>query len=353
MVQISVLSVAVLLLALAIFVWRAKREAPTHRWFAVFALAVANWTVGVAGLQSGSHLDIWGRFTFASATLIPAASLAFIHCYPARSGWPTSLFVTGALSVAGIISIASLSTPLVVVGNLITDEGLTRTTGPLYPIFAIYFLFAWASTLALLAAKWMRARGLARAQLQHVGAAFAISTAGGVTANLVFPIITGKSTYSWAGPYFGLILTALVAHAIIRHRLMDLRLFVHRGLTLAIAMLLSLSPVAAALAFLWPILTKHFGPDELVLLLAATVVVTLLSALTRDVARRLLDRYVYRTQANYQRTVREASRMLTRVLDLKKLLPFISGTIAGSTGAEGVAIYLQDEDGFRRAIAQR
>ena len=45
--------------------------------------------------------------------------------------------------------------------------------------------------------------------------------------------------------------------------------------------------------------------------------------------------------------------MLTRVLDLKKLLPFISGTIAGSTGAEGVAIYLQDEDGFRRAIAQR
>src|SRR2546428_9293185 len=100
MVQISLLSVAVLLLALAIFVCRAKREAPTHRWFAVFALAVANWTLGVAGLQSGGHLDIWGRITFARAALIAAASSAFIHRSPLPSGIPTPLCVTAAVSVA-------------------------------------------------------------------------------------------------------------------------------------------------------------------------------------------------------------------------------------------------------------
>jgi hypothetical protein len=32
---------------------------------------------------------------------------------------------------------------------------------------------------------------------------------------------TGRSTYSWIGPYFSLILVAMVGHAIIRHRLMD------------------------------------------------------------------------------------------------------------------------------------
>ena len=134
---------------------------------------------------------------------------------------------------------------------------------------------------------------------------------------------------------------------------MDLRLVVHRGLTFAIAMLLSLCPVAVALAFYWPTLVAHFGPDELIFLLGATVVVTLLVPPTRDIARRLLDRYVYRTRANYQRTVREASRMLTRVLDLKRLLPFISKTVVEATSVEGVAIYLRDEDGFRRAMAQR
>ena len=134
---------------------------------------------------------------------------------------------------------------------------------------------------------------------------------------------------------------------------MDLRLVVHRGLTFAIAMLLSLCPVALALAFYWPTLVAHFGPDELIFLLGATVVVAFLVPPTRDIARRLLDRYVYRTRANYQRTVREASRMLTRVLDLKRLLPFISKTVVEATSVEGVAIYLRDEDGFRRAVAQR
>jgi PAS domain S-box-containing protein len=352
-VQITLSGIAVLLLALAIFVLRARRKAATHRWFAMFTIAVANWTIGVAGLQSGTHLDIWGRFAFANAALIPAASLAFISSYPAQSGWRTLILVRMILCGAGIISIASIATPLIVVENSVTSEGLHRRTGPLYPVFAAYFLFAWVSTLAVLTIKWMRATGLARARLNHVGMAFVISGAGAIAANLAFPIVTGKSTYSWIGPYFGLILTALVGHAIIRHRLMDLRLFVHSGLTFAIAMLLSLSPVAVALAYFWPTLAQHFGPDELLLLLAATIVVTLLAPPTRDIARRLLDRYVYRTRANYQRTVREASRALTRMLDLKRLLPFISTTVVEATGVEGVAIYLLDEDGFRLALARR
>src|SRR5262245_16647283 len=91
-VQITLSGVALLLLALAIFVLRARRKAATHRWFAMFTIAVANWTIGIAGLQSGTHLDIWGRFTFANAALIPAASLAFISSYPAQSGWRTLLF---------------------------------------------------------------------------------------------------------------------------------------------------------------------------------------------------------------------------------------------------------------------
>ena len=47
---------------------------------------------------------------------------------------------------------------------------------------------------------------------------------------------TGRSTYSWIGPYFSLMLVAMVGHAIIRHRLMDLRLFISRGLAYALAM---------------------------------------------------------------------------------------------------------------------
>src|SRR5690349_11691279 len=104
MVQLSLLSVATLLIALALFVRRAKPRAPAHRWFAIFALAVANWTVGIAGLQTGNYLNIWGRYTFASASLIPAASLAFIYFYPTDRLIRPSLLVKIILVAAAFIA---------------------------------------------------------------------------------------------------------------------------------------------------------------------------------------------------------------------------------------------------------
>jgi PAS domain S-box-containing protein len=146
---------------------------------------------------------------------------------------------------------------------------------------------------------------------------------------------------------------AIVGHAIIRRRLTDLRLVVHRGLTITIAIALSALPAAALLAFLWPRLLKQLDSGELTLLLIAVGIATVLIPITRDIASRLLDRYVYRTRANYRRTVREASQMLTRVLHLDRLLAFISTTVVTSTAVEGVALYLRETGAFRCAVSER
>jgi PAS domain S-box-containing protein len=139
---------------------------------------------------------------------------------------------------------------------------------------------------------------------------------------------------------------------------MDVRVVIHRSLTFALALAVSLIPVAGLLAFAWPRLSNHLTPDEFAALIVAVVVVGILIPLTRDVAGRVLDRYVYRTRVNYQRTLREASEALTRVLDLKILLQFVNHTVATSTNSEGAAVYLQagsSEPGspFRRAIAEK
>jgi PAS domain S-box-containing protein len=106
------------------------------------------------------------------------------------------------------------------------------------------------------------------------------------------------------------------------------------------------------LAIFWPHLLTTLDTLELVLLLIAIGVATILIPITRDVASRLLDRYVYRTHANYQQTVRGASQMLTQVLHLETLLAFIGTTVVRSTTAEGVALYLREDGRFRRAMAE-
>ena len=170
--------------------------------------------------------------------------------------------------------------------------------------------------------------------------------------NVALPWATGNSAYGAIGPYFALSFVAIIGHALIRRRITDLRLVLHNGLTLALATLASLVPAIVLLQLFGPRLVGHLDAGERMLVLVSVGLVMLIVAPTRDVVRRLLDRYVYRTRANYQRTLREASRALTRMLDLKRLLPFIGTTVLEATGVESVAIYLRDEDGFRRALTQ-
>ncbi len=349
----SLIVVLALVAALAVFVWRARPASTLRRLFALQIFSFSLWTLGVAGLYNSSHhYNLWGSICFAGASLIPGAFLTFVHYYPPESTWPSRSFIRFTLFLGVLLASMSLATPWVVVEFGWRDGALWRQAGPLYPLFAIYFLAVWTEGAVLIFLKWRRARGIERLQLKYLTLGTVIALSGGITTNLLLPLITGRSTYAYLGPHFNLLWLAVVAHAIIRHRLMDLRLVIHRGLTLTIAILISLAPVIAILALFWPRLSDHLTSDELVGLLLGMIAVSLLIPPIRDITGRLLDRYVYRTRTNYQRTVREASRALTRVLDLKTVLSFVARPVAESMQAEGTGVYLQSEDGFALAIGE-
>src|SRR5256712_2353891 len=347
-------------MGLALLVWGARPASPTNRLFGVFTLVIAVWVLGIATMQSAVNLDLAARLTFAAASLIPPTFLAFVQYYPTASKWRGNKIVLSINLGCGLV-IASISlVPRLVVTDvtMTASMGVAREPGPLYGLYVLYFLTTGLASIGVVIAKWTLALGFSRGQLHYLALGVILSTAGGITTNLILPLVTGSSAFAWIGPYFALILIGMVAHAIIRHRLMDVRLVIHRGLTFALALAVSLIPVACLLALAWPRLSDHLAPEELIAVVIAIVVVGILIPLTRDVAGRLLDRYVYRTHVNYQRTLREASKALTRVLDLKVLLQFMNHTVATSTNSEGAAVYLRGgapELGspFRRAIAEK
>ena len=341
MIQISIYLTSCLLLGLAFLVWRARPASTTNRLFSVLTLVIAIWSFSIASMLSGGNLFFASRLPFAAASLIPATFLAFAYYYPTPSKWPGKTGLVLTFGTALILVVVSLTTRLVVSDARQTSTGLTRETGSFYLVFAAYFLLTWFFALVVILAKWRRARGRARVQLHYLVFGAITSSAGAITTNLLVPLVTGRTIYTSIGPYFVLVFVAMVAHAIIRHRLMDVRLVVHRGLTFALALLLSLIPVAVLLALAWPRLSAHLASDEVAALILAVVAVGVLIPLTRDVTGRLLDRYVYRTHVNYQRTLRTASETLTGVLDLAVLLPILNQTVGASTNAEGASVYLR------------
>jgi len=295
--------------------------------------------------------------SFAAGSLIPAAFVAFMHAFAPAEGALARRLLRPLLLIwvmAGILfSILSLMTDLVISEPSLVANVISRKQGPLYPFFAFFIVATWATATALFLLEWRVARGRSRAELQFVAAGMIVPGIAAIVTNVLLPWLTGRSAYGAIGPYFALAFVVIIGHALIRRRITDLRLVLHNSLTLALATAASLIPPVVLLQLFGSRFFGHLDGVELMLVLGTIGLVILSVPPTRDLARRLLDRYVYRTRANYQRTVREASRALTRMLDLKRLLPFISTTVIEATGVEGVAIYLLDEDGFQLALARQ
>ena len=302
-----------LLLSLAGFVWLARPSSAINLWFATFTLFVAVWMIGITGLQSGAHLDAFARVTFAGAAMIPASFLSFMRAYPTQSTWPPTALLRGTLVLASVIAVLALSTPLVVYGTTMTSAGLTRQTGPLYVVFSLYFLVTFIAAIVVFALKLWRARGIARAQLQYLGAGIILSGVGGISANLLLPLATGRSTYSWIGPYFSVILVTMVGHAIIRHRLMDLRLFISRGLAYVLAMVVAsalLITSARLISPAWEAESLFVHPNLVVVTIVALV---MLSSPAQRFITRLVDPYLYRG-IEHSVALTGATRRLSRLM---------------------------------------
>jgi signal transduction histidine kinase len=299
-------------------VWLARPGSAVNRWFAAFTLFVATWVFGIAGLQSGTNLDAWARVAFASSALIPASFLSFMQVYPTRGNWPSTLLLRCVLALAALMAILSLTTPLMVYGTTMSPTGLTRQTGPLYTVFSVYFLVTWVAAVIVFASKWRGSRGLARAQMQYLGAGFILSGVGGISVNLVLPLVTGRSTHSWIGPYFALILVAMVGHAIIRHRLMDLRIFVSRGLAYSLAMALVSGLVITATRLALPSWDGETLPIDPNLVVVTIVALVMLSNPAQRLLNRAINPYLYRG-IEHPAALQGATRRLSRLMQPPEL----------------------------------
>lgn len=349
MILIGLPVLTALLFGLAFFVFRSRPHSPVNRWFSAFTLFTGMWTFGITLSHLYMPSEYALRLTFVGASMAPAAFLAFLRYYPTPNRWPSLPVLRFVLLAGAGLSILSIATPLVASNPVMAASGFERQVGPLYPVFTVYMLLVCGLDLSMLLARFHRATGVTRLHLLHLALGLTLASSGALTSNLLLPAFTGRTSHTYLGPYFLTPFVLLTAHSIIRHRLLDLRLVVHRGLTIAIASALSLIPVGLFLLLFRP-LTTGPGWTESLGFLTALVAVTLLVPPTRDLAGHLLDRYLYRSRLGFAETVGQVSRTLRRVFRLRALATGIAPPIRSATGAEGVLVFVRDEDGVLRAI---
>jgi signal transduction histidine kinase len=300
--------------------------------------------LGIGGLQGDRNLDSWGALAFSAAAFIPVCFLAFLSVFPDGATRFRRPWLIVMLVLAAIFAILASTTNLVVYETIHSSAGLTRKTGPAYPLFSVYLLLSWGFALAVLVGKWRNAQGQARAQLQYLGIGLLVSVSTALALNLVLPFATGRSTLSWLGPYSAVIFLALVAHSIIHHRLLDLRLVIHRGSAYAVLILL----IASAALVLGRTITPGWKDlpigAERDVLGAIGIILLLLTPLPLRLLTLLLDTYLLRRQVDAGILLTSAARSLSRLMQPHDLLSEFHRTVTYALAADWVLVALDQRD---------
>jgi len=142
-----------------------------------------------------------------------------------------------------------------------------------------------------------------------------------------------------------LVLAYVVAYtyAIIKHRLMDIRLVIRQGTVY----LLIFAIVAGAVMAIMAGFIKVTGEQVSQILISVSILALLAALLVFDFIRRWLEKiankYLFVSLYNYQETVKSLGQQLTRTIDLTKIIDTIIKSTADVMKLDKAGVLLRDE----------
>jgi signal transduction histidine kinase len=327
---------------IAIYVYAHTQHRLVKLAFAALGISLAVWTIAI-GLAHAPELSglFVVRVAFSSAAVLVLALLTFVFVFPA-SALPNSRWYWTFVVIGTTLSLLSLS-PLVVANTTYEPQGLTAVYGPVHRIYAGYVFIGIVATFLLLRTKLRSASGRQRLQLRYLALALLVPAVGIATTNLIIPVISGVSVWGRYGPVFSLVFLGVTAHAIIRQRLMDVRLVVGQTISYGAAAIVS-GVIFASTLFIVAQRSTYLSDLPLATRFLAAFAFALMFAPLTRMLRRVFDTYFYREPYDYSATIRQSSLALSSTLDPQQLLKNLFAIIRTSMRPEFLIAYLRDED---------
>ncbi len=339
-------------LGLGVLVYIRNREAELNRAWLWLSLSICLWALGTGGMIHSIQLRwalSWARIAQVALGLIPAFFLQFIRALLNEGvRWEGGL--RWNLRLAGIFALLG-ATPLLI--RDLQSEGpfpFYPVAGPLYGIFALWFLGSFLLLLCILLKAYRKEVGSKRNQLRYVILATLIGT---VSFLSMFPLAFGIPILPVGHGL--LVFYALISYSIIRWRLMDISIVVKNTLLYAGLYSVVVGLFVMVVVFLGQLL--FYGPqalDKRVLwmCLVALGVVTLLVGPLDSWLRSWTDRLLFQRKYEWQKTLKAASRGMAKVTSVDRLLKLMAHFIGMRLRVTHVGILHRSSDDYTLKVSR-
>lgn len=169
------------------------------------------------------------RLTFTAAILLVSAFYAFTYYFPvtlSKKG-----FYNTIIYVISAITFLLTLTPLTIKSVSEKSWGWNIESGPFYWVFLAAFSLILISSFYQLFRKQKNLSGIQKVQLKFMILGTLLTAIFATLTNLIIPLLTGSNPMAKYGGLWFVFLIAFTSYAIIKHRLMDIRMVVARSVS--------------------------------------------------------------------------------------------------------------------------
>jgi len=346
------LATAVISAALGLFVYWRNREGLTNQAWLALTLGVGCWSLGfglMLTLPGHAAALAWARVAHVGAAVIPVAFLRFTLAL-IDGPRPGRRAVTGSRLVAGLLA-AVAGTPYLV-ADVAPKLGFRyyAVPGTFYPLFLAISAGYFAYTFWVLWIEYREPLGARRTQIKYVMLASALgfgcySTAYPLVYNVPIPPVGS----------FLILYYFVIAYAIIRWRLMDVRVVVKNTVLYATLYSVVVGLFVTVVVFVGQWL--FYGAQTLdrrvlwMCMIALSVVVAAVRPLD-SFLRKLTDRVFFQKKYEYQRTLKAASKGMAKITNVDHLLQLTVHFISKHVRVTHVGVFLRTSDQYTLKISR-
>ncbi|CAN5168541.1 hypothetical protein BH09PAT3_BH09PAT3_0130 [soil metagenome] len=316
-ITLTISSFVVLMLGAFIIISSPKKA--VNRAF--FGILISGFLWLIANLLTNLSADpdralIFARTTLIGATALPYAFLLFCQIFTQDKMFNRKRLVW--LGIPPLLILLTVPTPLNIQST--GAYGSDTITGGVYFLLIAVLLLYFGSGLAILVRHYRLSKDqTSRAQLRYVFLGIILTVIPAALTNAILPAILNSRSYLY-GPNFIIIFAAFTAVAIIKHRLLDVRLLVARSLTY-IMLLAALTGMYGFVVFgvATSVLGSNQFSEKIMPIIAAVFLAFTLQPLSRFF-NKMTNRFFYRDAYDTQLFFDQFNKTLVSTYDLNLLL---------------------------------
>ncbi|MFH1598050.1 MAG: histidine kinase N-terminal 7TM domain-containing protein [Patescibacteria group bacterium] len=355
--------VALALFLLAIFVLWRNPKSKTNLFFSIFCFTVTLWTVAnyfSLSVVSPSLMLFWIRVVMALAVILSILFLLFINTFPS-SKIQLSNKKLFSLIFLGILTIIICFTPLLFKSLKLVDGQRTPVPGLGISVFIIVAIGSIIYGFILLVIKFRKSIGLRKAQLRYLLVGFLLMFLLVLIFNFAFVVFFDNPSFISLGPIFSLPFIILTTFAIIKHRLMGIRLIIRKGIIYTVTLIVSLIVYVALIFFLQYVIESTTTINAMVINFMAVLIIAIGFEPLRKWLRKIVDNIFFPERKTLQQSLVRIKEELPKKVSIVKLFDITKQEIMKIVPVSNIQFQIldgrkgtyQDLDGNKKTIDLR